>query len=476
MPDAVHARYQAGDYPALSHAVAHPARLAVAARLGGIAEPADPARARVLDLGCASGHHLLPLAAAYPEASFTGLDFSATSIEAAQAHAEALGLDNLSFHHADLREWDPGEARYDYLVAHGMLSWIPDESKAALLQLAAACLGPHGVAALSFNTLPGWALRREAATMLKALPPLEPGKNSLEERIGQLANVARLGESPYARHLTAILDDMKRKGARVVEFDELGPTSDPLHFAQVVEWAGNAGLRYLGESDLAENLPPGLPPESLTRLHALAEDPLRFQQTLDLLSGRTHRSSLFARSAETPAPVATAVTLEGAARLLEHELPPEALPGEAVATFHAALNAASPSAVAVRRLLDHTEARLGSAWDPARATREIAGWLYQGARLGWVELRHDPVVIEPVPPERPRLSPLNRRFAAAGLPLVDAFHHSLEFPANHRAVVAALDGAHRHDELAALAAREAPELHLEPWLVHLASRGLFPRG
>ncbi len=270
---------------------------------------------------------------------------------------------------------------------------------------------------------------------------------------------------------------MLRKGPEVIAFDDLGPVCDPLHFGQVVEWAGQNGLRYLGESTLAGNLPPGIDPDALIRLKPLAGDPVRFQQTLDLLSGRTHRSSLFCRSGlGLDTATSSAVTLHFAARLLVRPLPAKAIHGEIVEQFHAALNAAWPSAKPVAFLMEQCAHRLGSRWDPLRGAKAVADWLYQAARLGWVELRADEVDAEPRPPARPALSPLNRRFAANRESLVDAFHRSCGFPESHWPVVEALDGSRSIEEIQTLARDAAPDLDVEPWLNHLASRGLLLQG
>lgn len=475
MADVVQELYSSRDYPALSHPEADLAVMAVAAH--GAGHPVvPPGEASVLELGCGSGHHLLPLAARYPGSQFVGLDVAEGAIERARRAAAAAGLENVRFEVADLRTCEVEEGAVDYLIAHGMLSWLPAEARAGLWRVAQRALSPQGVASISFNTLPGWALRTEAAALAKGLTALGGEKPDLEGLVASLAQVAGLSATPYARHLESIYRDMLRKTEEVLAFDDFGPVCEPFHFARVAGWAAEAGLRYLGESILTGNLPPGLAPDVLPRLQPLAKDGLRFQQALDLFSGRTHRTSLFGRSAMTLEPSGAAATLDGAVRLVEMDLPPETLPGEVVALFHASLRALAPSVVPVARVLENTAARLGPRWEPERGAREVAGWLFQAARIGWVELRSDAVAIEPVPPLRPRLSALNLHFARERQPLVDAFHRTCGFPEGHREVVAALDGSRTRDELEALAREVAPDLHVQPWLVHLAARGLFPAG
>lgn len=471
MTDAVRELYSQRRYPALSHPETHPGVIAAAARCGGARSPALPESCKLLEIGCASGHNLLPLAAEFPESTFVGIDFSDTAIRKARGHAEALGLRNVTFEHADLAKWRPETEDFDYLIAHGMLSWVGDGVKAALLRLVQGSLAADGIACIGYNTLPGWALRKEAAAMVKALPELG---GDLDAVLATLAGAAAAGGTPYAAHLAAIFEDMRRKGPEVIAFDDLGPVCDPLYFGQVIQWAGQYGLRYLGESTLDGNLPPGVAAAALDPLRPLANDPVRLAQTLDLLSGRTHRSSLFCRSGLVLDEATTsAVVLHFATRLRLRQLPQEAVHGEIIGHFHAALQAAWPAARAVAALMEESAHRLGSRWDPARGARTISDWLYQAARLGWVELRVDPIEVDSRPPARPALSPLNLRHAREREALVDAFHQSCRFPDGHWKIVAACDGTRRIADLHALAADEAPDLDLEPWLAHLASRGLF---
>lgn len=472
MPDPVRELYSGHRYPALSHPETHPSVLAMAARSAGLS-PAAPDECRLLEVGCAAGHNLLPLAAAYPGSHFVGIDSSDRAIRSARQAAEAAGLANVHFEHRDLADWQAGDEPFDYLIAHGMLSWIAADKQEALLALCAAVLDEQGVACLSYNTLPGWALRQEAAAMAKALPALAPETDGIDPLLARLEDIAGAGEGPYAAHLSALFADMRRKGPAILPFDELAPVCEPFHFAALAERTAGHRLRYLGESTLPANLPSGLAPEALPKLRPISHDPVLLQQALDLFSGRSHRCSLFAPAATPLDSVNASITLDGAARCLEPTLPPEALPGDLIELFHASLAAASPSVRSVRRLMEDCAARLGPRWDPEHSARNIAAWLLQAARLGWVELRADETEVEPVPPERPALSRLNRHFAEHGGTLIDAFHASCSFPESHLKVVALLDGHHDHAELAARARELAPDLHLEPWLVHLAARGLF---
>ena len=58
----------------------------------------------------------------------------ARSTEASAAAGE-IGLANLEFRQADVRELTSGSlGRFDYIVAHGVYSWVPADARDALLR------------------------------------------------------------------------------------------------------------------------------------------------------------------------------------------------------------------------------------------------------------------------------------------------------------------------------------------------------
>src|SRR5690606_15423820 len=83
--------YDAVPYPGLAVTRSQPDFLETVARLRGLA-PAPAANARVLELGCAAGQNLIPLAERYPQATFVGVDISQRQIQDARTLASELSL------------------------------------------------------------------------------------------------------------------------------------------------------------------------------------------------------------------------------------------------------------------------------------------------------------------------------------------------------------------------------------------------
>jgi SAM-dependent methyltransferase len=130
---AIAENYDAIAYDALPHPVTHPDHVAAVVTMFGL-NPPPVASARVLEVGCNDGSNLLPMAARLPDASFTGCDIAPRAIRNARNAATALGLSNVDFVEADLASLEGGP--YDYIIAHGVYSWVPAPVRDALFALA----------------------------------------------------------------------------------------------------------------------------------------------------------------------------------------------------------------------------------------------------------------------------------------------------------------------------------------------------
>src|SRR5690242_12916038 len=152
--DVLLASYDALPYGGGAHAVTRPDYIAAMARLHGLATP-DVRHARILDIGCAMGGNLLAMAVAMPESTFVGIDLSPRQIDSARGAAYSLGLDNVRFEAMSVLDVGEDLGRFDYIVCHGVYSWVPPAVQSAILDVCARNLDPDGLAYVSYNTYPG---------------------------------------------------------------------------------------------------------------------------------------------------------------------------------------------------------------------------------------------------------------------------------------------------------------------------------
>src|SRR5262245_53896718 len=118
--------YDEVPYTSLAFQQTHRDRLATGARLMGLRTPPVQQR-RVLELGCASGGNLLPIAVALPDSRFVGIDLSARQIDDGRRQVEALALKNIELKHMDVLDVGPGFGQFDYIICHGVYSWVPEQ-------------------------------------------------------------------------------------------------------------------------------------------------------------------------------------------------------------------------------------------------------------------------------------------------------------------------------------------------------------
>ena len=88
----------------------------------------NPARlesCRVLELGCGEGANLIPVAFQWPESEFVGIDLSAEAIRYGNDFIGRLGLRNITLRCLDIMEIDREFGSFDYIIVHGVYSWVP---------------------------------------------------------------------------------------------------------------------------------------------------------------------------------------------------------------------------------------------------------------------------------------------------------------------------------------------------------------
>jgi SAM-dependent methyltransferase len=484
--------YETLPYPHYVHPLSDPARSAVLGRLFG-RRPADPRQARVLELGCGSGSNLLTLAARFPGSRFLGLDFSGPDIAAAREVAAEAGLTNVEFQPADLLAWTPPGQQFDYVIAYGLFSWVPDEVKARTLELARACLAPQGIACFSYMTYPGCkqpeALRDLLRLRTEGLADAAEKLAAAQAVLGFLDGAyGPQKDRPQVASLHAEVRRIRAKEPAFLLHDDLGGRRDPCYLLQFTGWAAEHGLQYLADSELHTMLVENLPLESARALLALKLDRLETEQFLDYVTNRSFRCSLLV-GPEVPVSgrlYASALRELCLAPVLRPVAP--AKPGDPEAQFRAAdgtsLTVRSAPLVAFLRalgagpdaftpfadVLAAAETATGRPFTPAERVQldEDLLTLYGRRQL---ELSAVPWAPAGRVPERPALTPLNWVMARRRGMLVGVRQQSQPLAEAERRFCGLLDGSRTLAQLRAAPEPVALGATLEPFLASLTRNG-----
>ena len=296
--------YDEMPYPSMPFAYTQPSHLAALAALFGLdAPPVDGAR--VLELGCASGGNIIPLAKRFPQARFLGIDLSQRHIDNGQRRIAALGVENIQLRQGDLTEFS-SVGDFDYVICHGVFSWVPKATQDAIFRICRESLAPTGVATISYNVLPGWHLRQ----IVRGICLHHTGKRGPpRERVSKarfiLDQVARSSpkSTPYGILLRNEAERMSRLPASYMLGEFLAADNVPCYFHEFAERATQYGLDFLCEGDFESSISEAVSAQAHNNVQTAASSSrVALEQYKDFVTGRYFRRSVLIRSDQAAKP------------------------------------------------------------------------------------------------------------------------------------------------------------------------------
>ena len=249
--DQLRADYDTTPYTSVSFPPSAPGQLAAVAHLFGLATP-EVSTARVLEIGCATGGNIIPFAVAHPQARAVGLDLSQVQVDLARAKVQALGLDNLEFVAGDIAQMDlTALGRFDFIIAHGVYSWVPQDVQEALLAAFRTLLAPDGVAYMSYNVYPGWKTKEvlRDAMLLASGGTTVPDEKAREAR-GMVDFIEEVAppDGVLSRVVAEFRSHSEGFGDSYLLHEELETFNSPCYFSEMLARARAHGLAFLGEA------------------------------------------------------------------------------------------------------------------------------------------------------------------------------------------------------------------------------------
>jgi methyltransferase-like protein/2-polyprenyl-3-methyl-5-hydroxy-6-metoxy-1,4-benzoquinol methylase len=240
-------------YPGGIFPPTHPEHLATLGALYGM-KPADVGSCRVLELGCGFGGNLVPMAYCYPKAKFVGIDLSSSSIARGQQTVRTLGVRNLELRHLDILDVGSDFGEFDFIVSHGVYSWVPDNVRDKMLEIFKANLAPQGICYVSYNAFPYSHVRNLVRDMFQFhTRHISDSRQKVAQARAILGFLSDAAEA-NTLHGAMLRDQYERISKMVDEFffhDDLNEIAEAFLLHQVVERAQNYGLQYLSDADFA---------------------------------------------------------------------------------------------------------------------------------------------------------------------------------------------------------------------------------
>jgi methyltransferase-like protein len=414
---------------------------------------------------------------------------------------KALGLANVELIAMDIMDFSDAYGEFDYIIAHGVYSWVPNAVQERLLAICARQLRPGGIAYVSYNTLPGWRMRSVVRDAMKyhTRGIAEPAKRVEQARavLEFLADSVKDDASAYGIAVRTEADHLRRQADYYILHDHLEEVNEPLYFHQFVEQAANAGLGYLGEANFSAMLGSGFSQQVNETLARVAPDVLKREQFIDFLRARSFRETLLVhRDVSLTRKISPDRVM--ALRIASNAQPVRAEPdlqSNAIEQFKSPEGTVqTPNRLSKAALLT-----LAECWPVALTFHELdaaacpraglpgpsnveqrgrlASEILQCYAAGVVELHYAKSPFVGVAGERPQGSALARLQAGRGSPATTLRHEHGTFQGDTLRLFLLLDGTRTRSEIAKLMWPDAPETRtlpeLDAALKHLARLGLL---
>ena len=281
-----------------------PATLEAYAALVGISAP-NPKTARVLELGATYGGNIISQALFNPDATFVGIELSQEQVEKGNEVIANAGLTNVSLVQSDIASIGSEIGTFDYIIAHGVYSWVDDGVKDALLRLIDEHLAEDGIAYISYNTYPGWHTMDEVRQLMMFSNRDKTQFNHKEKvlhgkTIGSIVGSQILKYDNLKERNSKFLGALRsvmQKDEYYVGHDHLEPNNDPVYFYQFNDHLEAHNLAYLCDADLTLSMVRSFDADIADTLDKLAlNDHVAQEQYLDFMLDTTFRKSIICKA------------------------------------------------------------------------------------------------------------------------------------------------------------------------------------
>ena len=289
--------YDMTPYAGGPYCLTHPSLLAAFGCLYGLS-PTPPDSCRVLEMGCGDSGNIIPMAYEFPKSAFVGIDLSPVQIGIGQKRIDSLGLDNIRLETRSIMDMGASEGKFDYIIVHGVYSWVPDMVKEKILDICRNNLVTHGIAYISYNVLPGWQFNKSMRDMMcyrtRDIKDPKVRTDAALDMVTTMLNATADGKRVHDVQLRFF-------GKTLLSFHDvssyllheyLETDNDPFYFYQFASALKNHGLQYICDAEQTDFELDSLPVDAAAKFEDVSENAIDVEQYIDFFKNTHFRRSL----------------------------------------------------------------------------------------------------------------------------------------------------------------------------------------
>lgn len=282
-------------YETYPYSQTHPSHLYTIGKLFGVTKCNSVSKSRILELGCACGDNIIPIAYHYPNSEVVGVDLSEEQIKIANKKKEDLQIKNIKFHHCSITDVDNSFGKFDYIIAHGIISWVDENVREKMFDILKNLLKENGIGYISYNCLPGWNMVRSIRDMM-----LYHSKffDNVSDKIFQaraLLNFVKEGisdaKSPYSEVIAQEANMLANSRDSYLMHEHLEKENFQYYFYEFMEKAEKYDLQYLADTSVSSMYLGNMPEKIRNKLGSVGNI-VRTEQYMDFVNNRRFRSTL----------------------------------------------------------------------------------------------------------------------------------------------------------------------------------------
>lgn len=276
-----------------------PARHKIILSLFGFDAP-NVENARILEIGCSFGGNIIPIALENPNAEIIGIDLSKVQIQEGKNIIKSLGLKNIKLQHKNILKFTD-KGKFDYIICHGVFSWVNEEVQDGILSLVKNYLSENGVAYISYNTYPGWKnndIIRDIMLFRAGYTEQRNGKLDGDFKVDLGKDALELIEKfgHPNDHLRKAMEYVKGKSNYYLLHEYFEQNNEPMYLIDFANKLEKHGLMHIVDSEIANSFPQ-FDTELKQRIaQECNHDHVLMEQYWDYLTNRQFRKSLITHS------------------------------------------------------------------------------------------------------------------------------------------------------------------------------------